>query len=800
MGADWQNLSNALGDLGGFELGTGSNVNQAQRLFRLAIGNDDQAQAAVRDAWQRADRAIGARQEAFLAKIAQARAEGKPITEAWLYQVGRLDQLRASVASQYAYLGVVTNRAVTNAQRGAAGPPVDAIQALLEAQFYRSFDGMTDAEIRAWAAGGGGKGPPVRLDYATTDVDRAVNSLVGMLSNGAPLRDLTFSNLSLEGANGVAQALVVGATRGDSIRDIAAAMRLERNLVLARAQTIARTEILRANRYASLSTMRTTTISTPSGPTQAVKGWKWSVAPGGANVCGVCLSLAGTVHPVTEDFESHPNCRCAPVPITASWADLGFPDVKDTPAQVPDADDLVRRMSPADLRRAYGATRADLLAQGYLKPSDMVRWVDRGRWGKQPALATLGALRPLASSRGWNDPRLLRKVPAPVRPTKVAPTAHVPGLDFGPGSLQKMLDDRYAQHTEYHRKWNDAHAEAMRLQAEHPAWRMNPDQFPDIRAAVQARDAIQADWRSWSNAAASALKDERNNLLAYLKANAHLIPPDQARVLLKQLDDLQATWAKVQKGRVPDVPNPALYFQKRNWDALVDAALGDVGQFRRLVSWNLPLRDRLTAPRVGDTLFPGSKQTISAGRLPKVQATWDEVFRLTEALEQHFGWNTAWTGRLGIGGTGSGAAGTFDWHGVLSLSTSVVGKYAYQDRLKVELHELFHSMSAGKGGHNAGQYVVSRGWEEGVVERCTQVWESRILTQAGMTTAKPGYNTYQKYTQPLERIRSALGMSEDDYYLGLLETHVNSRSAKVKEWAATRGVTLDGRDLAVLGM
>lgn len=53
---------------------------------------------------------------------------------------------------------------------------------------------------------------------------------------------------------------------------------------------------------------------------------------------------------------------------------------------------------------------------------------------------------------------------------------------------------------------------------------------------------------------------------------------------------------------------------------------------------------------------------------------------------------------------------------------------------------------------------------------------------------------------PAKRLRAALGMTEDDYYRGLLETPLTQRSAKVKQWAMERGVTLDPSDLAPLGM
>ncbi len=42
-------------------------------------------------------------------------------------------------------------------------------------------------------------------------------------------------------------------------------------------------------------------------------GWIWDVE--GDDPCDWCLSMNGTVHPLTEKFESHNNCRCGAVPI-----------------------------------------------------------------------------------------------------------------------------------------------------------------------------------------------------------------------------------------------------------------------------------------------------------------------------------------------------------------------------------------------------------------------------------------------------------------------------------------------------
>lgn len=41
-------------------------------------------------------------------------------------------------------------------------------------------------------------------------------------------------------------------------------------------------------------------------------GWIWVVE--GENPCKFCESMEGTIHPLSEEFESHPNCKCTSEP------------------------------------------------------------------------------------------------------------------------------------------------------------------------------------------------------------------------------------------------------------------------------------------------------------------------------------------------------------------------------------------------------------------------------------------------------------------------------------------------------
>src|SRR5690606_16788234 len=76
-----------------------------------------------------------------------------------------------------------------------------------------------------------------------------------------------------------------------------------------------RTEILNANREASRFTMQQNS--------NVVAEWVWYASIG--TCCGACLAKHGHTFPLDQPMQSHPSCRCAMVPRTDSWADLGIP-------------------------------------------------------------------------------------------------------------------------------------------------------------------------------------------------------------------------------------------------------------------------------------------------------------------------------------------------------------------------------------------------------------------------------------------------------------------------------------------
>jgi hypothetical protein len=66
---------------------------------------------------------------------------------------------------------------------------------------------------------------------------------------------------------------------------------------IALASTIIRTALYDAYRSTAIATYQINEI----------KHWIWRAEAG---ACKFCASMNGTIHPITENFESHPNCRC----------------------------------------------------------------------------------------------------------------------------------------------------------------------------------------------------------------------------------------------------------------------------------------------------------------------------------------------------------------------------------------------------------------------------------------------------------------------------------------------------------
>lgn len=150
-------------------------------------------------------------------------------------------------------------------------------------------------------------------------------------------------------------ALLRGLVYGDNPRDTAGRiMTLTEGAFLgggSRASTIARTEIMDANRYATRLAYN---------ETEFVTGWKW-LAQLDTRTCPACWAMHGTEHPKTEPQYGHANCRCTTIPVL----------LDDEPADhdLGDPEEIFWGLSREDQLAIMGPGRLQALEAG-------VRWSD----------------------------------------------------------------------------------------------------------------------------------------------------------------------------------------------------------------------------------------------------------------------------------------------------------------------------------------------------------------------------------------------------------------------------------------
>lgn len=143
----------------------------------------------------------------------------------------------------------------------------------------------------------------------------AVEALIGALQEDSPLFDTTLARYGEQHAASIGQALIDNVLQGRNPRVTARAMTTQWGIPLTDALRISRTEHNRAARTATLATYR-------RNP-HLVTGWRWMAALD-RRTCLSCVNLHGSLHPLTETLDDHPNGRCTMAPEMVSWADLGI--------------------------------------------------------------------------------------------------------------------------------------------------------------------------------------------------------------------------------------------------------------------------------------------------------------------------------------------------------------------------------------------------------------------------------------------------------------------------------------------
>lgn len=162
------------------------------------------------------------------------------------------------------------------------------------------------------------------------------------------------------------RALVRGIAVGDNPRRTASRLIKETegafNGGLTRALNISRTETLDAHRAATKAADRANR--------DILTEWEWHASLD-RRTCPSCLAKHGQRFPLEDDGpQDHQQGRCARVPLTKTWKELGF-DIEEPASVTPDARAWFDNLTPSTQQEIMGPTRLKLLQDGDIRWEDL---------------------------------------------------------------------------------------------------------------------------------------------------------------------------------------------------------------------------------------------------------------------------------------------------------------------------------------------------------------------------------------------------------------------------------------------
>jgi SPP1 gp7 family putative phage head morphogenesis protein len=364
--------------------------------------------------------------EALEGRIAEREANGEPPSETILWMRQRIIDNIEELGRNLKKFSAEGTQITIDGQTEAATLANDATQSLVE-------------------AAAGKKPANVSIDTSWTNLpDEQLQAFVGFAGDGSPLAEL-FNKIPQVTTDAMQMALVQGISLGEGPRTVARRVRKAADIGRQRAETIARTEMIRASREAQ----RQLYTQNP-----AVQGYRRQ-ATQDARVCLACLALSGTLQATDTIMPSHPNCRCVMIPATMSWAEItGDDSIPDTRPEVATPERILAGLTDAEKMAIMGPARFELYKNG--KPLlDMVQVKQDKDWGPTTQVLPLrdigGPLRvqlPTApkTPKGAEAPKPIEVVEPPINRDpqalleefrKIALPKDVPNI----GVLQKEFDD-----------------------------------------------------------------------------------------------------------------------------------------------------------------------------------------------------------------------------------------------------------------------------------------------------------------------------------------------------------------------
>lgn len=323
-------------------------VSMAAQFRTALLADDEAAQESMLDRWLVVEQALLEQMTALATRLLELKAEGREVTPSQLFQIDRYQSLLAQLDLQLRRYQATAAASIDQTQR----------------QF--ALLGIDQADQLIGAVGG------VRGTFSSLN-PAAVENIVALARAGQPLDALMEAAYPLA-AQGMTDQLIAGTALGWNPRRTAYAMRDEglsqglNHLLL-----VARDQQIRSWRTANLQTYR-------SNPRVLQYMRICAKQP---RTCLACLALDGTLYPTSEMMPTHPQCRCALVPVVT-----GFPLPKFQTGEM-----WFRDQSPAMQQSMMGPGRYELWTQGTINFRDLATVRENPTWGPSTRVTSLKALR-----------------------------------------------------------------------------------------------------------------------------------------------------------------------------------------------------------------------------------------------------------------------------------------------------------------------------------------------------------------------------------------------------------------------
>jgi SPP1 gp7 family putative phage head morphogenesis protein len=292
------------------------------------------------------------------------------------WQLARLARLNATAVATQQALGVLTTTTVTAANAGVA--EIIAATAAAEPVIMAS---QLPANLAAAAL----------KTYSHNIVPTALEAIA--LRARQQITATTWP-ISAEATEAIRRSLITGIATGanprEAARDMLRKVEGDFNGGLARAQNVARTEMLDA--------YRDTSEHVHWANRDVLDGWTW-IATLDRRTCPSCWGMHGTHHPLTQPGPwDHQSGRCARMPKVKTWRELGI-DMDELEDQTPDAQAEFDKLSEADQKAIVGPGRWAMMQAGKITLADIPKRKENPAWRPSYVPRNLGELEQVTRRR-----------------------------------------------------------------------------------------------------------------------------------------------------------------------------------------------------------------------------------------------------------------------------------------------------------------------------------------------------------------------------------------------------------------